>query len=180
MFDETNLKIETLAFSGVLKLTQEVFSDERGEIWSLYTKSLHKYLSELGLEFQHVKFNTNKRGVIRGIHYDNSSTKLITCVAGSVTQFVVDVDPASKTYKQYEKFDLKAGDGVSILLPPGYGNAFVVNESQTTYCYMLSYPGKYVDADAQRTIQINDPAYNIDWGIDEPIVSSRDKKSIKQ
>ena len=180
MFNELNLKIEELAFPGVLKLTQDVFSDERGEIWSLYTKSLNKYLTELGLEFQHVKFNTNKQGVIRGIHYDNSSTKLITCVAGSVTQFVVDVDPASETHRQYAKFELKAGDGVSILLPPGYGNAFVANESQTTYCYMLSYPGKYVDADAQGTININDPAYNIDWGVNEPIVSSRDRKGINQ
>ena len=117
MYSTTDFKIEELSLAGVLKITQSSFNDHRGSIWSLYTKSLKLYFTELGLDFSHVKFNTNKKNVLRGIHFDSWSTKLVTCVAGEIKQFVVDLNRESPSFGEYECLTLRGGDGVSVLIP---------------------------------------------------------------
>lgn len=176
MYKEKELIIEELKLPGVLLIKQSVFSDDRGDIWSLYTKTLNQYFQKQNLNFQHVKFNTNSENVLRGIHFDFCSTKIVSCVSGKISQFIIDIDSSSSTFGQYEKISLKAGDGLSVLIPPGYGNAFLSRLPNTTYCYMLSYNGNYVDAGDQGTIRFNDPTFQIDWGIKAPILSERDGK----
>ena len=55
------------------------------------------------------------------------------------------------------------------------GNAFLVNSSNSIYHYKLSYLDGYIDAKDQYTIKWNDPSLNIKWGLNEPILSPRDK-----
>lgn len=165
---------ETTNLTGVLKITQPVHSDRRGYIWSALSGSQDFGGVIEGLDFKHIKFNTNDKGVLRGIHFDNLTTKLVSCVSGALTQFVINVDEESVNFGQYEKFELRAGDGISVLIPAGYGNAFVAREHSTTYCYLLSYSGSYLDADQQGTVSYMDKRLDIEWGVENPILSKRD------
>ncbi len=63
----------------------------------------------------------------------------------------------------------------SVLLPPGVGNSFCVLSDYTIFMYKWAYIGEYYDVDKQFTIKWDDPKLNINWPIENPILSERDK-----
>ena len=62
-----------------------------------------------------------------------------------------------------------------VLIPPMVGNGFLVMSHNSVFHYKWSYPGEYPDVEDQFTIKWNDPAFAIDWPIDNPILQMRDK-----
>ena len=156
-------------------ITPSIFSEKRGEIWTSYTTESVGSLLPDGLNFAHDKFSNSNQNVLRGIHGDSKSWKLVSCLHGEILQVVVDMRETSKTFLKWEKFHL-GPDRSAILIPPGLGNAFLVLSETATYHYKLAYEGEYIDADDQFTVSWNDPRLNISWPIDDPIMSERDMK----
>ena len=61
---------------------------------------LKKKFNQLNLNnFNHDKFSKSYKNVIRGIHYDSFTTKLVTAIYGSINQIVVDLRQDSPTFK---------------------------------------------------------------------------------
>lgn len=166
-FEETKLK-------GVFILRSDIFHDKRGAIWTTFDKEVDAQLQNFGYKFLHDKFNSNDINVLRGIHYDNQTAKLVTCVGGAITQFVVNVDQHNENFGDYIKVEMAAGSGVSVLIPPGFGNAFISRKNNSIYHYKLSYSDEYVDHLDQCTLSWKDERLQIEWDIVEPIISSRD------
>ena len=162
-------------FDDVKIISPSIFSEKRGEIWTSYTTSSVGALLPKGLSFVHDKFSKSNQNVLRGIHGDSKSWKLVSCLHGEILQVVVDMRETSKTFLKWEKFYL-GSDRSTILIPPGFGNAFLVLSETAIYHYKLAYDGKYIDADNQFTVSWNDPRLNISWPIDDPIISERDSK----
>ncbi len=159
---------------GVFKINSTVHSDKRGIIWTSYdTKEFNKNLKNK-IIFCHDKFSISKKNVLRGIHFDNKTWKLVSCVKGIVYQVLLDCRSNSKTYKNIEYYNLEENKNIQLLVPPGVGNAFLVISDFAVYHYKLSYKGKYFDAKNQQTIKWNDPLYNVKWPIKKPILSNRD------
>ena len=151
------------------------FSDVRGTLFTSFHKEvMEEYIPE-ELEFKHDKFALTFHNSLRGIHGDTKSWKLVTCVYGEVTQVVVDLRLGSATYGKWEKFVINQDNQISVLLPPGFGNAFVVTSEVAMYHYKLAYPGEYFDANEQFSIRWDDPKLGIEWPIQNPILSDRDK-----
>ncbi len=153
----------------------DIFSDKRG---FLYTDFLDSFFSnELSVQskFVHSKYAYNNKNVLRGIHGDYESYKLVNCVYGKIFQVVVDCRKNSPTYLNYESFELNHDDPKLILIPPGFGNAFLVVSEYSIYNYKLAYLGDYNDYDKQFTYKWNDERIGIDWPIINPILSKRDK-----
>ena len=162
--------------SDVLCINYSQFTDFRGQIWTSFDKNLRLELVRLGIpEFIHDKFVKNKKTVLRGIHGDNKTWKLVTCVSGSIFQVVVDCRKGSQSSFISETFELNSEVPQSILIPPGYGNAFVTLSEEAIYYYKLAYVGEYADYNEQFTFKWNDARINIAWPIDEPILSERDQ-----
>ena len=171
------ITLEETHLPGVLILRSDVFHDKRGAIWTTFDKELDAQLQNLGYKFLHDKFNSNNKNVLRGIHYDNQTAKLVTCVGGAITQFVVNVDNEDENFGNYIKVEMAAGSGVSVLIPPGFGNAFISRQNGSIYYYKLSYSNGYVDHLDRSTLSWNDERLRIIWDINEPILSSRDNKT---
>ena len=160
---------------GIKIITPSTHREDRGEIWSSYTsKALDKLLPK-NLSFKHDKFSRSYFNVLRGIHGDKKTWKLISCVHGDIFQVVVDMRTASRTFLKWQSFELNQTDQKMILMPPGIGNAFYVKSSQAVYYYKLAYEGEYFDAKEQFTIPWNDPRLKIKWPTNQPILSKRDK-----
>ena len=158
---------------GVKILKFDSFSDDRGKIWSSY---IEKEIVKMGYEpFTHDKFSISKKNVLRGIHYDAKTYKLISVIHGEIDQVVVDMRKDSKTYKKHLMFELNENSMQSMLIPPMVGNSFRVKSDKAIYHYKLSYKGGYADIDKQYTLKWNDPSININWMIDKPLLSNRDK-----
>ena len=154
---------------GVKVIQTDVFSDYRGDLWTLWKSG------DLGLAFNHDKVSTSRRNVLRGIHGDAKSHKLVTCLYGELYYVVVDNRPDSSTYMQWDWVILDDRKRKQVLLPPGVGNGFLVLSENSVLQYKWSYDGEYPDVDEQFTIKWDDPNLNINWPINNPILQPRDK-----
>ena len=167
--------LELAEIDGLVELKFNSFNDHRGKIWTTYNQKDLSSLLPDQLEFIHDKFTFSKKNVLRGIHGDAKSWKLVTCVYGKIYQVVIDLRDNSPTFKKWKSFQIGNDDNRSILIPPNFGNAFLVLSDEAVYHYKLAYHGDYFDAAQQFTYAWNDPSINIDWPCDNPILSSRDQ-----
>ncbi|MBC8182089.1 dTDP-4-dehydrorhamnose 3,5-epimerase family protein [candidate division KSB1 bacterium] len=166
---------ESNLIKGVWIIKPSVSSDLRGNIWTSFLKEEIERLLPPGLYFKHDKFSESKKNVLRGIHGDKKSWKLVTCVYGKIQQVVVDCRKESVTYLKWHKFIINKENQFSVLIPPNMGNAYFVSSDVAVYHYKLAYNGDYIDADNQFSLNWNDSRIGIDWPNLNPILSDRDK-----
>jgi len=155
--------------NGVVIREQNAFTDYRGDLYTIWKDS------DFDLNFNHDKVSTSRKHVLRGIHGDNKSWKLVTCLYGEIYFVIVDNRESSDTFLQWESMMLTDRNRKQVLIPPGVGNGFLVMSHRSVFHYKWSYEGKYPDVDQQFTIKWNDPIVGVDWPIDNPILSKRDK-----
>lgn len=158
-----------MIFPEVKIFQPDSFEDFRGELFTLYKQE------ESSLYFNHDKVSISKQNVLRGLHGDNKSWKLITCLAGEVYLVVVDNRPDSPNYMKWDWVVLTAKNRKQVLVPPKFANGHFVLSPEATFFYKWSYPGDYPDVKDQFTLKWDDPKINIHWPISNPILSSRDK-----
>ena len=154
-----------------------LFEDFRGTMWTSFLDRELSYLLPKGLNFIHDKFSETKKNVLRGIHGDNKTWKLVTSVYGDIFQVVVDCRKDSETYSLWESFILSNKSPNLILIPPGFGNAFYVQSETAIYHYKLAYEEDYNDAENQFTFSWDDSEFNIQWPSSKPILSERDSST---
>ena len=162
---------------GVKLIELGVFADHRG--FYLESFNSEKYLDRVSVyPFVQDDFSISKFNVLRGIHGDNLTNKLVSCISGRF-QLVV-VDPKTK---KHASFIMKAPCYLKqdemfkqLYVPSGYGIGHLVLTSQAIFHYkQTTY---YRGAEEQFTIRYDDPKYNIPWLLDEePILSQRDKEA---
>ncbi len=165
---------ESKEISGVYIIKPSVSEDTRGNIWTSFLKDKVEELLPDDLFFNHDKFSASKLNVLRGIHGDTKSWKLVTCVYGEIQQIVVDMRKDSPTYKRWQDFMIGKDNQQLILIPPNMGNAYYVNSLEAVYHYKLAYSGDYIDADQQFSLKWNDDSIGINWLCTNPISSNRD------
>jgi len=158
-----------MKIEGVKVFEPDVYTDYRGDLWTLWKTNDH------GLDFNHDKVSTSRKNVLRGIHGDYKSHKLVTCLYGEIYFVVVDNRPSSPTYLQWDWLILNDRTRKQVLLPPGVGNGFLVMSEDSVFHYKWCYEGEYPDVADQFTIKWNDPRINITWATDSPILQARDK-----
>tara|TARA_R100001377_G_C3144023_1_gene93765 strand:- start:176 stop:658 length:483 start_codon:yes stop_codon:yes gene_type:complete len=149
----------------------DVFTDFRGDLWTTWKKDEFPY----DIQFNHDKVSTSKKNVLRGIHGDFKSHKLITCLYGELFFVIMDNRKESDTYLKCQSMILDDKKRKQVLIPPGVGNGFLVLSEYSVFSYKWAYDGKYPDVEDQFTIKWNDKRLDIDWPIDNPILQRRDK-----
>jgi dTDP-4-dehydrorhamnose 3,5-epimerase len=145
------------------------FEDYRGELYTIFNQDEHE------LVFNHDKVAVSRQHVLRGIHGDSKATKLITCLSGVIYLAVVDNRPESPNYLKWDNIILSETNRKQILVPPGFGNGHLVLSESAVFFYKWSYEGEYPDVKDQFSLKWNDPKIGIQWPIDNPILSNRDK-----
>ena len=156
--------------SGVSYHDPDVYTDFRGDLWTLWQSGK----SDFDMPFNHDKVSTSRKNVLRGIHGDTKSHKLITCLYGEIYFVTVDNRPDSETYKQWDWEILSDKNRKQVLLEPGIGNGFYVLSDNSVFHYKWFYDGDYPDVDDQFTIKWNDPDINIYWPTQDPFLQKRD------
>ena len=156
----------------ILKFKNISFNDHRGLYWTSWEKN-HKSK----VNFNHDKFSLSKKNVLRGLHGDNKTWKLISCPYGKFLLIVVNCVKNSKNYLKWKSWVLSQKNGLQILVPPNFANGHLCLSDYCLFYYKLSYKGKYIDHKKQFSIRWNDPSLKIKWGIKKPILSLRDKRS---
>jgi dTDP-4-dehydrorhamnose 3,5-epimerase len=110
--------------------------------------------------------------VLRGIHGDNVTWKLISCLSGKLYLVIVNCDKASRNFGQWQAFILSQKDRFQVLVPPKYGVAHLALADKIIFHYKQS---TYYNPKIQFTFRWDDLGFKIKWPIKNPILSKRDK-----
>jgi len=148
-----------------------IFEDFRGHYVETYNERLYR---EAGIDQHFIQddISVSRRHVLRGIHGDDKTWKLISCLQGSFYMVVVNNDPQSSQYRKWTSFTLSDTNRLQVLVPPKFGNGHVVMSEQAIFHYKQTTD---YDRSGQFTLIWNDPALNIWWPVQDPIVSVRDQ-----
>ena len=114
-----------------------------------------------------------QQNCLKGVHGDQKTWKLISCLHGSFYLVIVNNDPSLDQYKQWQGFTLSDRNQVQILVPPKFGNGHIALTETSIYQYKQS---NYYNPQKQFTIKWNDPMYKIWWPAKNPTLSHRDEK----
>jgi dTDP-4-dehydrorhamnose 3,5-epimerase len=164
-----------------IKIVQpSTYHEYRGSITTTYHSDYYDRLLPAnerneGLQFKHDRYSKSKKNVLRGLHYDDKTWKLVSCIHGKIYLVVLDVRPKQPNYGKWESFIISPETNVQVLIPPMFANGHFVMEDDSIFHYKMAYKGEYNDVDNQETIVFNDKKFNIDWPIENPIISKRDK-----
>jgi len=166
------MEIKKTKLEGVLIIKPPtIFEDFRGTYVETYNEKLYK---EAGISVNFVQddISLSSRYVLRGIHGDNETSKLITCLYGKIYLVVVNWDEASPQFKQWDFHVLSEHNRLQVLVPPKFGNGHLVLSKQAIFHYKQS---TYYNRSGQFTILWNDPELKIWWPVKNPILSKRDE-----
>lgn len=170
------MKIEKgkLLDSFIIELEQ--FNDERGSFARQFCK---KELSKYNIDFDIKQCNISKnykKGVLRGLHYQKEpypEIKMVSCLAGSCYDVIVDLRKDSPTYLQWQGNILSGENNKVIYIPAGVAHGFLTLEDNTTIYYQL---GEFFKPEFYAGVRYNDPAFKIQWPqVDNLIMNERDK-----
>lgn len=159
---------------GVYIVEPKVFGDHRGFFMESYSGREFK---KAGLDYEFVQDNHSSstvKGTLRGIHFqrgDKAQAKLVRCARGAVIDVAVDLRPNSPTYKQWVAVELSEENKRQLLIPRGFGHGFVTLTDHVEFLYKAD---NYYAPEADGGIRWNDPELNIDWGVENPILSEKD------
>ena len=165
-------KIET-PFSDVWIIIPKVFKDPRGFFLENYS---YKKFENLGIDTQFVQDNHSKSimNTVRGLHFqlEPGQEKLVRCTKGVIWDVIVDIRQNSPTFKKWWGLKLTENNFKQIYIPVGFAHGFSVLSEIAEVQYKVS---TYYDPDLERGIKWNDPVFQVDWRVQNPIISERDK-----
>ena len=161
--------IKDTSLSGVKLIITDRFEDYRGELGGVYDEA--KYTAAgLGAKFSYDMVSVSYKNVLRGMHGDNETTKLVQCLYGAVYAVVVNCDESCQDFGKWQSFILSNKNHHQLYIPPLYGNGYYVLSEGSVYMYKMS---KSYSSN-QFTYAWNDARFNIRWPMDNPILSARD------
>lgn len=157
--------------AGLLVLQNTPFQDARGGFQKPFHEALFRERG-LATDFKEFYYSVNRKGVIRGMHFQTppaDHAKLVYVSRGRILDVVLDIRKGSATYGKYFETELNAADGCSLYIPIGFAHGFcaleedtVVNYAQTS-CY-----------DRQHDCGILYSSFGFPWPVSDPIISDRD------
>jgi dTDP-4-dehydrorhamnose 3,5-epimerase len=164
--------LEVKHIRGTMILQQALYKDERGYFREIYKES------NFFQKFKQDNTSFSKAGVLRGLHYQEkpyAQAKYVTVISGKIIDIIVDIRKDSDTFGNYMKIELSAENGKIAYMPEGVAHGFVaIEDSNIIYKCSQEYFPK-----AEKCIIYNDEFLNINWEIENPIVSKKDLQGKK-
>jgi dTDP-4-dehydrorhamnose 3,5-epimerase len=158
--------------------TPSIFREFRGEIFTTYHSEEHPVMNQIHYDKEelsiHGRFSRSYKGVLRGLHYDNKTWKLVQALVGEIYLVVLDVRPNSDTYGEWESYLITERTREQVLVPPGFANGHYAL-TDCVFHYNMFYKDGYVDSADHGVIKWNDPEFQIEWPTNNPILQSKDK-----
>lgn len=161
-------------FADAIVIEPKVFGDHRGFFTESYNKELFK---QNGIDMDFIQDNhslSQQPGTLRGMHYqlnDKAQTKLVRVTRGAIYDVIVDIRKGSPTYGEWQGFILSADNKRQLLVPKGFAHGFCTIVENTEVQYKVD---ELYSPEHDRGIAWNDPALNINWPFNNPVLSEKD------
>ncbi|HEY9490203.1 MAG TPA: dTDP-4-dehydrorhamnose 3,5-epimerase [Chryseosolibacter sp.] len=167
------MQVKETGIDGLIELIPDIYRDSRGWFYEFYKDST---LKQFGIDqnFPQENMSFSEKNVIRGLHFQRdpfAQAKLATVISGSVLDVVVDLRKDSKTFGKVYECKLDSIRRNMLMVPEGFAHGFAALED-TIFFYKCS---NVYDKQSESGIIWNDLKLNIQWPIENPIVSDKDK-----
>jgi dTDP-4-dehydrorhamnose 3,5-epimerase len=167
------MNVTKIALDGILLIEPKIYSDDRGFFLENYEKNRYK---SIGIKEEFVQDNHSRssKNVLRGLHFTSHKpqAQILTVMRGKIFDVVVDIRKNSSTFGQWFGTELSDENIRQIYMPHGFAHGFCVLSDYADLHYKVSQP---YDQNDEGGLRWNDPDINIDWPINTPLISERDK-----
>ena len=170
------MKIDGFEIEGPKLVTLNPIVDSRGYFMRTFDVNTFQQLDgSLDHWVQENQSFTKNKGTLRGLHFQRppyAEKKLVRVLKGAVQDVIVDVRKGSPTYGRYLSIVL-AGDNPQVLfVPEGFAHGFLTLSDDVLMSYKVSAP---YEPSAEVGINCSDSELNIDWKVNNPILSDKDR-----
>ncbi len=161
---------------GVFVLTPKIFGDDRGYFLESFNReTFNRAIGNTAFDFVQDNESMSSKNVLRGLHFQappHDQGKLVRVIQGSVLDIVVDIRKGSPTYGKHFSIELESKKKQMVWIPPGMAHGFASLEDETIFAYKCS---SYYEPSSEGCLLWNDPNLAINWGVENPIISEKDK-----
>lgn len=159
---------------GALMFSPTPHRDERGFFSRTFDAAVMRTAAIDPDAFQQDSLSRSARGVVRGMHTRRGAgeAKLVRCSYGAVFDVIVDMRPTSPTYRNWESFELRDDEQVSLYVPPGCGHGFQALTDPADVSYRID---RAHDPAEDVSFAFDDPDLAIPWPLPVTIMSERDR-----
>lgn len=166
------MEVKETNLAKVLLIKPEIFEDFRGEYVETYNEEVYNRHG-ITAKFVQDDISVSSRNVLRGIHGDARTWKLISCLHGKFYLVVVNCDKESPDFGKWQSFVLSDRNRHQVLVPPNHGNGHLILSETAIFHYKQS---TYYDPSSQFTYKWDDPKLKLCWPVKYPILSRRDEQ----
>jgi dTDP-4-dehydrorhamnose 3,5-epimerase len=159
---------------GALLFRADPHVDERGFFCRTFDAEVIRAAGIDPAAFIQHSVSRSARGVVRGLHTrgGDGEAKLVRCSYGRIFDVVLDVRPASATYRNWESFDLRDDEQTTVYVPAGCAHGFQALTDPADVSYLID---RAHDPSEDVTIAFDDPQLAIPWPLPVTIMSPRDQ-----
>ena len=165
--------VNRFEIEGLLLIKPTLFSDERGVFYETYSRE--KYTSQgLPANFLQDNESISKKNVLRGLHFQappHDQGKLVRVIKGAALDVAVDIRKKSPTYGKYIMVELNEDNKHQFWIPSGFAHGFLSLSDETIFSYKCT---NLYNKESELGLLWNDKDINIQWNIDNPIISEKD------
>lgn len=169
------MTILPLDIDGAFRIEPDRHDDPRGFFARVFCEDTFR---ERGIDGRIVQCSISynaRRGTLRGLHYQaapHEEGKLVRCTSGAVHDVILDLRPASRTFRRWTSVELSAANRATLYVPKGCAHGFQTLVDDAEVFYQMSE--RYRPESARR-VRFDDPAFGIAWPVADPIVSDEDR-----
>ena len=158
----------------VVVLEPVVYEDARGYFFEAWNARAFKEATGLDREFVQDNQSRSQRDVLRGLHYQlpNPQGKLVRVIRGAIWDVAVDIRRSSETFGDWVGVELTSDNRKCLWVPEGFAHGFAVLSDEAEVLYKTT---AYYDREADRGVRFDDPAFGVEWPIDNPTLSDKDE-----
>jgi dTDP-4-dehydrorhamnose 3,5-epimerase len=158
------------SIEGVQIVSLRPFADARGRFVETFRK---EWFPQRTWDIIQTNRSESRAGVLRGLHYHFHQVDYWHLLSGAIRVGLVDLRRASPTYLATEIMHLNGDDPTGLFIPIGVAHGFLA-DSDATLIYVVD---NYYSGEDELGVAWNDPAFALDWGVTEPLLSPRDAQN---
>ena len=166
------MEIKPTELNGVYVIQPGIIKDVRGYFVKIFNEQ--EYMKhELDFDLKEHYYTASKYGVVRGMHFQippHDHNKIVYILYGNITDAVLDLRKESATFQQHISLELNETNRNAVYIPKGCAHGFLVKSEYAIVAYLQS---SFYVPEHNKGILWN--SFGMEWGVDEPILSDRDK-----
>jgi len=170
------MNVLTCDIPGLLILEPKVFGDARGFFLETWNQFRYREAG-VGEDFVQDNLSFSRRGILRGLHFQNPKPqgKLLQVLQGAVFDVAVDIRRSSPTFGKWHGLVLSGENKRQFYIPAGFAHGFVVLSETALFHYKCT---EFYSPKDEMAIRWDDPDIGIAWPLKEPLLSERDAKGL--